>query len=100
MKAEFIRAAAQVDEPLEHAQYALRNRKRRRPKQHDPAAWFNHTMEFAKNLVDLFVREVLHDADIPDAIDRIVLKGEAEDVAAGSHVHHGMAAFQHRADQI
>src|SRR5258708_2702253 len=46
------------------------------------------------------MREVLHDADIPNSVDGIIRKGQGENIAADPDVHGWMAAFQHRAYQV
>src|SRR5215471_16930837 len=43
---------------------------------------------------------MLHDTDVPDAVNGSVLERQGEDIAANAHVHNRMAALQHRLNQI
>src|SRR5205809_7062738 len=81
VKAEFILAATQVDEPFEYAQDALRDGKSRGPQQDDPGVWLQHAAEFPEDGIDLAVGKVLHYAYIPEAVDRTVLEWQRENVA-------------------
>src|SRR5258708_27451298 len=100
MKPKFGSIIAEIDEEFDATKHSLGDGKGSGPEENDAPAGAQDTVELAQDRVDLGMEEVLHDADVPDAVERLVMKGQPENVAADANVHHGINTAENRKHEV
>ena len=83
-----------IDHPFHQPQPLLGERVGSRPEQDDDPTRLQYPVKFGHDPVNLVMKEVLHDADIPDTVNRIGAKGQPEYVSPGPKVHDRVAVVK------